>query len=85
MKNGKKPISPLYYQDIVGKTPKSEYHSFKDELVGLTKEEYFASKALQGILSNPNLSAFLAKEGVIDEDYLVGLAASLGEKLADEF
>jgi hypothetical protein len=43
MKNGDKPITPLL-----------DLNKDKSGLWGLTKREYFAGLAMQGMLSNPN-------------------------------
>ena len=48
MKNSDKPIYPFMYKDVVqtNKTP------IDDRLFGLTKREYFAAMAMQGLCAN---------------------------------
>lgn len=45
MKNGAKPINPIL-----------DWNEVKADSIGLTKREYFAGLAMQGLLSNPNNS-----------------------------
>ncbi len=49
MENKTQPNASAFYYD---------YSTYFPELKGLTKREYFAAMAMQGILSNPNRSHF---------------------------
>ncbi len=54
MKNGKEPITPCTIQ---GRQGWGDKPTISDrEVYGLTKREYFAGLAMQGILSNPEFN-----------------------------
>ena len=88
MKNADKPINPL-------KRANNAFYDEKDEpfisrvkpLIGLTKREYFAGLAMQGLLANPQywkrvyktLSSLKA-----DKDSIECVFAQFSIKLADE-
>ena len=64
MKNGESPINPVYHCDgsIMGDNPHSDAPNYLRQakaLTGLTKREYFAAMALQGILSNSHYAKCL--------------------------
>ena len=53
MKNSEKPISPIYNSDgLVSIQSSLESKTHQQCLTGLTKREYFAVMAMQGILGN---------------------------------
>ena len=55
MKNADKPINPLKGADDIFFNEREEaYIKEVKPLIGLTKREYFAGLAMQGILANPN-------------------------------
>jgi hypothetical protein len=84
MKNANKPISPCLMQ-IVGD---NEYRAAKINdpveynvpTEGLTKREYFAAKAMVGIITNPNVTVDLA----LQEDHIAfSLVAQHAVNMAD--
>ena len=60
MKNSEQPINPI---------GESEYKRFTEEIGvwnGLTKREYFAGLAMQGMLSNPNAGTIKDGQRLVD-------------------
>lgn len=56
MKEDKKPNNPSVYPDPMRGAEQSYSNQSPYELsIGMTLRDYFASKAMQGILSNPNI------------------------------
>ena len=69
MKNSEQPINPISEQEKDRLDVYPEI-SFK----GLTKREYFAGLAMQGILANPNFNAedsYAANEAIVQADELL--------------
>lgn len=54
MKNSEKPINPYIYKDVV----QTDTTNLDNRLIGLTKREYFAAMAMQGILVNAGRNGF---------------------------
>lgn len=63
----------------VQEQPQFNYHTY-----GLTKREYFASMAMQGILSNRELQMGLMRENVAYSKVAVDMADSLINELNKE-
>jgi len=58
MKNGEQPITPIYGADkrlYKSSGVDADYFKQVPSLTGLTKREYFAAMAMQGLISNPNI------------------------------
>ena len=70
MKNADKPINPLQY---------GGYPSSEDAMYGLTKREYFAGLAMQGILANGFYDYKFSESGCIESS--VYMADKLMEAL----
>ncbi len=66
MKNGEEPIYPV---------KEDGFHNENARCIGLTKREYFAGLAMQGLITNPNYSGTsweeLAQKAVICSDKLL--------------
>jgi len=74
--NGNKPVTPLQFEGY----PSSDKVIEKDSCIGLTKREYFASMAMQGMLSNSGMidgeltesgAEWIAKHSVMQADSLL--------------
>ena len=80
MENGKEPITPC---TIKGRQGWGDKPTISDrEVYGLTKREYFAGLAMQGLMSNPNF----IKPGSFDFKYskTAERVSSISIKVADE-
>lgn len=75
MRNGDFPIHPV---EIKGR---GYYEGSTKQLFGLTKREYFAAMAMQGILSNPNATYY---EGNSPGAYVPEMVAKDAIRHADE-
>ena len=69
MKNADKPISPIFSEKgfLTHDSNLEDYK--KNQLSGLTKREYFAGLAMQGLLSN-NSSIFYENNKIIETSIL---------------
>jgi len=62
MKNSDQPINPVPHQNDDGSIQHDVY-------TGLTKREYFAAKAMQGLLSNPQIKRPHPENGDMEKQY----------------
>lgn len=75
MKNENRPAYPLsgdYYQNEIGRGKAPDVYQ------GLTKREYFAAMAMQGLCANPNVSVDKSQADVVQ------FYATVSIKFADE-
>ena len=78
MNNGKQPITPSMWtkcgdgEDDYIPLKDGQKTGWETKFGGLTKREYLAAKAMQGLLSNPNQKfEFVAKLAVLHADALL--------------
>jgi acyl CoA:acetate/3-ketoacid CoA transferase alpha subunit len=90
MKTLNKPAFPVEVSmDENGKTRGSQTSNFSGYEMGLTKREYFAAKAVQGLLSNPEWTKeykgekYLMQSAII-ADIAIKTADNLLSKLSNE-
>ena len=76
MTNGNDPITAHLTYDTYSGQP----NGF---LEGLTKREYFAARALQGLLSNNNVLKFFQRDGLSPNDF-ISLVSKDSTAIADE-
>lgn len=62
MKNGDKPITIIQTEEGIWKEHEAQYVLDSGGLLGLTKREYFAGLALQGMVGSRHFSKFHANE-----------------------
>ncbi|QDP86044.1 hypothetical protein FNJ88_10990 [Chryseobacterium sp. SNU WT5] len=74
MKNADKPINPMSASFAGADNElKIEYQNdnFSQQMGGLTKREYFAGLAMQGLINNVNSPTFIAQKAVELADKLL--------------
>ena len=80
MNNADRPTYPLQLQE--GES--SELISKLGNADGLTKREYFAAMAMQGLSSDPKLMFDCCPSGVIPSEFIAAQAVSVADALLKE-
>ncbi len=78
MKNSEKPIYPQEYEERAPGAP-SYHQKVKHQHLGLTKREYFAGLAMQGLLSNPSFK--LSNDMAPEKQYAISALVYADELL----
>ena len=83
MKKQNKPAFPVEVSiDENGNLRGSQTSNFSGYETGLTKREYFASKAMQGLLSNPEwMKEYKGEKYLMQRDILADIAIKTADNL----
>lgn len=83
MKKQNKPAFPVEVSiDENGNLRGSQTSNFSGYEMGLTKREYFASKAMQGLLSNPEwMKEYKGEKYLMQSDILADIAIKTADNL----
>lgn len=83
MKTNNKPAFPVEVSmDGNGNLRGSQTSNFSGYEMGLTKREYFASKAMQGLLSNPEwMKEYKGEKYLMQSDVLADIAIKTADNL----
>jgi hypothetical protein len=83
MKTLNKPAFPVEVSmDENGKVRGSQTSNFSGYEMGLTKREYFASKAMQGLLSNPEwMKEYKGEKYLMQSDILANIAIETADNI----
>ena len=83
MKTLNKPAFPVEVSmDENGKVRGSQTSNFSGYEMGLTKREYFASKAMQGLLSNPEwMKEYKGEKYLMESDIVANIAIETADNI----